>query len=236
MAKGGAKKAAAAAARAAANRMLADNRQARHQYEILETLETGIELVGTEVKSIRNGKANLRDGFCLIRNGELQLHNVHISPHTHAGSYFNHDPLRTRKLLAHRREIDKLRGLVDQKGLTLIPQHSPQGILDQAHYRAGQRAQVARQARRRKGKAIQEGHESSDGALLIELVRPKGQGEQTRRDPFVGDQHLQRRARLRSNPSHPQGTTLLLHLPIDAENHHLHQRCAVDAQDHGITC
>ena len=91
MAKGGAKKAAAAAARAAANRMLADNRQARHQYEILETLETGIELVGTEVKSIRNGKANLRDGFCLIRNGELQLHNVHISPHTHAGSYFNHD-------------------------------------------------------------------------------------------------------------------------------------------------
>ena len=69
-----------AAARAAANRMLADNRQARHQYEILETLETGIELVGTEVKSIRNGKANLRDGFCLIRNGELQLHNVHISP------------------------------------------------------------------------------------------------------------------------------------------------------------
>ena len=121
MAKGGAKKAAAAAARAAANRMLADNRQVRHQYEILETLETGIELVGTEVKSIRNGKANLRDGFCLIRNGELQLHNVHISPHTHAGSYFNHDPLRTRKLLAHRREIDKLRGLVDQKGLTLIP-------------------------------------------------------------------------------------------------------------------
>ena len=96
---GRSEKAAAAAARAAANRMLADNRQARHQYEILETLETGIELVGTEVKSIRNGKANLRDGFCLIRNGELQLHNVHISPHTHAGSYFNHD-LRTRKLLA----------------------------------------------------------------------------------------------------------------------------------------
>ena len=121
MAKGGAKKAAAAAARAAANRMLADNRQARHQYEILETLETGIELVGTEVKSIRNGKANLRDGFCLIRNGELQLHNVHISPHTHAGSYFNHDPLRTRRLLAHRREIDKLRGQLDQKGLALIP-------------------------------------------------------------------------------------------------------------------
>ena len=119
MAKGGKK--AAAAARAAANRLLADNRQARHQYEILETLETGIELVGTEVKSIRAGKANLRDGFCLIRSGELQLHNVHISPHSHASGYFNHDPLRTRKLLAHRREIDKFRGQLDQKGLTLIP-------------------------------------------------------------------------------------------------------------------
>ena len=74
MAKGGAKKAAAAAARAAANRMLADNRQARHQYEILETLETGIELVGTEVKSIRNGKANLRDGFCPVSYTHLRAH------------------------------------------------------------------------------------------------------------------------------------------------------------------
>ena len=121
MAKGGVKKAAAAAARKAANRRLADNRQAKHQYEILEEIEMGIELLGTEVKSIRAGKANLRDGFCLIRNGEIQLHNVHISPHSHAGSYFNHEPLRTRRLLAHRREIDKLRGIIDQKGLTLIP-------------------------------------------------------------------------------------------------------------------
>ena len=120
MAKAGSKKK-AAAARAAANKLLADNRLARHQYEILETLETGIELVGTEVKSIRAGQSNLRDGFCLIRKGELKLHNVHISPHRHAGSYFNHDPLRVRKLLAHRREIDKLRGLLDRKGLTLIP-------------------------------------------------------------------------------------------------------------------
>ena len=110
-----------AAARAAANRLLADNRLARHQYDILETLETGIELVGTEVKSIRAGQANLRDGFCLIRNGQLQLHNVHISPHTHASGYYNHDPLRVRRLLAHRREIDKLRGQLDTKGLTLIP-------------------------------------------------------------------------------------------------------------------
>ena len=120
MAKTGNKKA-KAAARAAANRLLADNRLARHQYEILETLETGIELLGTEVKSVRAGQTNLRDGFCLIRKGELHLHNVHISPHSHAGSYFNHDPLRIRKLLAHRQEINKLRGQVDKKGLTLIP-------------------------------------------------------------------------------------------------------------------
>ncbi|MAR52095.1 MAG: SsrA-binding protein [Propionibacteriaceae bacterium] len=119
MGKGGGKK--SAAARAAANRLLADNRLARHQYEILETLETGIELLGTEVKSVRAGQANLRDGFCLIRRGELHLHNVHISPHPHASRYFNHDPLRVRRLLAHRREIDKLRGHLEQKGLALIP-------------------------------------------------------------------------------------------------------------------
>ena len=107
--------------RLSANRLLADNRFARHQYEILETLETGIELLGTEVKSIRAGQANLRDGFCLVRKGEIQLHNVHISPHTHAGSFFNHDPLRTRKLLAHKREIYKLKGQLERKGLALIP-------------------------------------------------------------------------------------------------------------------
>ena len=107
--------------RLAANRRLAENRLARHQYEILETLETGIELLGTEVKSIRAGKINLRDGFCLIRQGQLLLHNVHISPHSHAGSFFNHDPLRIKRLLAHRREIDKLKGQLEKKGLTLIP-------------------------------------------------------------------------------------------------------------------
>ncbi len=110
-----------AAARLAANKRLAENRLAKHQYEIIETLETGIELLGTEVKSIRAGKANLKDGFCLIRKGEIQLHNVHISPHTHASGYFNHDPLRVRKLLAHRREIDKFQGQLDKKGFTLIP-------------------------------------------------------------------------------------------------------------------
>ncbi len=110
-----------AANRLSAQKRLAENRLARHQYEILETLETGIELLGTEVKSVRAGKANLKDGFCLIRKGELQLHNVHISPHTHASGYFNHDPLRVRKLLVHRREIDKFQGQLDKKGLTLIP-------------------------------------------------------------------------------------------------------------------
>ena len=104
-----------------AHRLLADNRFARHQYEILETLECGIELLGTEVKSIRAGQCNLRDGFCLIRGGEIQLHNVHISPHSHAGRFFNHEPLRVRKLLAHRNEIDRLRVALEQKGLTLIP-------------------------------------------------------------------------------------------------------------------
>ena len=120
MAKGGGKKN-AKALRDAANKLLADNRFARHQYEILETLECGVELLGTEVKSIRAGQVNLRDGFCLIRQGQLQLHNVHISPHSHAGAYFNHDPLRVRRLLAHGREIEKLRVALEQKGLTLIP-------------------------------------------------------------------------------------------------------------------
>ena len=120
MGKGSGKKI-SAAKRASANRLLADNRLARHQYEILETIETGIELLGTEVKSIRAGKINLRDGFCLIRQGQLLLHNVHISPHSHAGSFFNHDPLRIKRLLAHRREIDKLKGQLEKKGLTLIP-------------------------------------------------------------------------------------------------------------------
>lgn len=109
------------ATRFSANRRLAENRLAKHQYEIIETLETGIELLGTEVKSIRAGKANLRDGFCLIRKGELQLHNVHISPNTHSSNFYNHDPLRVKRLLAHRKEINKLKSQLDKKGLTLIP-------------------------------------------------------------------------------------------------------------------
>lgn len=102
-------------------KIVSDNRQARYLYEILETYEAGIELRGTEVKSIREGKANLRDGFALIRNGEMWLHNVHISPHSIANEAFNHEPRRTRKLLMHSQEIRKLVGKVEQKGLTLIP-------------------------------------------------------------------------------------------------------------------
>ena len=76
---------------------LAENRYAKFQYAISETIEAGIELLGTEVKSIRNGKANLRDGYCSFRDGEILLLNVHISPHKNVGSFFNHDPLRNRK-------------------------------------------------------------------------------------------------------------------------------------------
>jgi SsrA-binding protein len=102
-------------------KIVSDNRQARFQYEILETYEAGIELTGTEVKSIRAGKVNLRDGFALIRDGEALLLNVHISPHQTTSQLFNHDPRRTRKLLLHRDEIRKLRGKVEQQGLTLVP-------------------------------------------------------------------------------------------------------------------
>jgi|SRR6476646_3217124 SsrA-binding protein len=102
-------------------KIVSDNRQARYLYEILETYEAGIELKGTEVKSIRKGQANLRDGYALIRNGEAWLLNVHVSPHTTASQFFNHDPRRTRKLLLHKQEIRKLIGKVEQQGLTLIP-------------------------------------------------------------------------------------------------------------------
>tara|TARA_B100000131_G_C17940681_1_gene542176 strand:- start:242 stop:769 length:528 start_codon:yes stop_codon:yes gene_type:complete len=100
---------------------LAENRYAKFQYEILETIEAGIELLGTEVKSIRNGKANLRDGYCSFRDGEILLLNVHISPHKNVGSFFNHDPLRNRKLLLHKKEIIKLKSNSEKKGLTIIP-------------------------------------------------------------------------------------------------------------------
>ena len=100
---------------------LADNRYAKFQYEIYETIEAGIELLGTEVKSIRNGKANLRDGYCSFRNEEILLLNVHISPHKNVGSFFNHDPLRNRKLLLHKKEIIKLKSNTEKQGMTIIP-------------------------------------------------------------------------------------------------------------------
>lgn len=102
-------------------KIVADNREARFQYEILETFEAGIELRGTEVKSIRQGRVNLRDGFALVRDGEVWLHNVHISPHEMTNQVYNHDPRRTRKLLLHAQEIRRLIGQVEQKGLTLVP-------------------------------------------------------------------------------------------------------------------
>ena len=100
---------------------LAENRYAKFQYEIIETIEAGIELLGTEVKSIRNGNVNLRDGYCSFRDGEILLLNIHISPHKNVGSFFNHDPLRNRKLLLHKQEIIKLKSNTEKKGLTIIP-------------------------------------------------------------------------------------------------------------------
>ncbi len=102
-------------------KVISDNRQARFLYEILETYEAGIQLVGTEVKSIRAGKVNLKDGYAILRNGEAWLLNVHISPHQQASDFFNHEPRRTRKLLLRRDELRKLIGKVEQEGLTLVP-------------------------------------------------------------------------------------------------------------------
>jgi len=99
---------------------LARNRKARHQYFIEEKFEAGIALQGTEVKSVRAGKVNLKDSYARVENGELFLYNMHISPYDQA-SRFNHDPLRTRKMLMHRREIGKLAGYVQEKGYTLVP-------------------------------------------------------------------------------------------------------------------
>ena len=100
--------------------LIADNRKARFDYHILETFEAGIALLGTEVKGIREGKANLRDAFARVEKGEVWLYNVHINPYSHRG-YVDHDPKRRRKLLLHRQEIRKLIGKTVEKGLTLVP-------------------------------------------------------------------------------------------------------------------
>lgn len=96
------------------------NKKARHDFFIEETIETGIVLSGTEVKSIRQGKANLKDSYAVIKDGEIYITGMHISPYD-KGNIFNKDPLRDRKLLLHKREINKLVGMVQQKGLTLVP-------------------------------------------------------------------------------------------------------------------
>ncbi len=99
---------------------IAVNRKARHDYFILDTFECGIVLTGTEIKSVRAGRVNLKDSFAMIRNGELWLIGVHISPYE-KGRYYNHEPERDRKLLVHRAEIVRLNSKVREKGLTLVP-------------------------------------------------------------------------------------------------------------------
>ena len=106
--------------KATASAVIAQNKKATHEYFVEETYEAGIELFGTEVKSIRAGTVNLKDSFCTIDHGELFVYQMHISPYEH-GNIFNRDPLRPKKLLMHKKEILKLFGLVSQKGYTLIP-------------------------------------------------------------------------------------------------------------------
>ena len=101
-------------------KIISVNRQAYHDYFVERTIEAGISLVGTEIKSIREGKVNLRGSYAIARNGELWLENAHIAVYEH-GNRYNHDPVRNRKLLLHRREIEQLQAKVATKGLTLIP-------------------------------------------------------------------------------------------------------------------
>ena len=102
------------------NRTIAQNKKAFHDYFVEESLEAGIELAGTEVKSIRAGTLNLKDSYCTIKDGELFVHSMHISPYE-KGNIFNKDPVRTRRLLMHKREIRKLHALIKQDGYTLVP-------------------------------------------------------------------------------------------------------------------
>ena len=101
-------------------RLIADNRKARHEYQLFETFEAGIVLLGTEVKAIREGRVNLKDSYGRVENGEVFLHNVHISPYSHRG-YAEHEPLRRRKLLLNKLEIRKLISKTVERGFTLVP-------------------------------------------------------------------------------------------------------------------
>ena len=102
------------------HRIIADNRKARHDYFVVETYEAGIELYGTEVKSLRSGGVNMKDSYCEIDKGEMFALGIHISPYEQ-GNIFNRDPLRPKKLLMHKNEIMKLTGLVSRDGYTLVP-------------------------------------------------------------------------------------------------------------------
>ena len=103
-----------------AQKNIAENRKAFHDYHIVETFEAGMVLVGTEVKAIREGSANLRDSFARLEDGEVWIYNIHINPYSHRG-YADHEPTRRRKLLLHRQEIRKLIGKTVEKGMTLVP-------------------------------------------------------------------------------------------------------------------
>jgi len=100
---------------------IADNRKARHDYFIEEQYEAGIVLTGSEIKSLRNGRINLRGGYARVLNGEIWLYDVHISTYEQSGTHYNHEPTRPRKLLLHRREISRITGLIDRQGYTLVP-------------------------------------------------------------------------------------------------------------------
>jgi len=102
------------------NKLLADNRKAFHDYEIIEKYTAGIVLSGTEIKAVRKGSANLKDGFARIENGEMWLYNVHISPYEN-GNRYNHEPLRTRKLLLTKQELKKLIGKTKESGFAIVP-------------------------------------------------------------------------------------------------------------------
>jgi SsrA-binding protein len=145
---------------------VATNRQARHRFELLDKLECGVVLEGTEVKSLRGGSAQIKDGYATIRDGELWLHNVHIPPYGPAARE-NHDPERPRKLLAHRREIERLVGRIQERGLTLVPTRiyfaGPRAKVEIALARGKDRfdkreAIKARETRRDMERALREAH------------------------------------------------------------------------------
>jgi len=103
------------------NQTVADNRKARHDYFIDESYEAGIVLTGSEIKSVRGGRVNLRGGYARVVSGEIWLYDVHISPYEQSGTHYNHEPTRPRKLLLHRREISRILGQVERQGFTLVP-------------------------------------------------------------------------------------------------------------------